>query len=247
MRFRRPPLLLWRYVGLEVVAILVTAIVVQAMMNVGIAGFQLIQQEGLRLAFIWPLLLKISTLSLYYTIPISLLFAVTLGVGRMVADLEITALKASGISYAQILAPSLILAAACALFAQRLNAEVIPPIRYEKGNLKKIFLRQLKNLGHGGERTIVLPKGMGQIHCSAYRGNVLEKVLISVWNLRRLAGGPDAPHAAMQELPIRIRAERARVESLTDPDGQEKLVVELYDADISVPDDVLLKKWAGPS
>ena len=70
---RRPPLVLWRYIGLEIIAIFVLALAVQSIMNVAIVAFQLVQNDGLNLSYIWPFLSKISILSTYYTLPISLL------------------------------------------------------------------------------------------------------------------------------------------------------------------------------
>ena len=237
MRFYRPPLVLWRYITMEIVAILIVTLVVQLLMNAGIVAFRLVQQEGLQLSFIWPILFKLSTISLYYSIPISLLFAVTLGVGRMVADLEITALKASGVSYVQLAAPVFILGICCSIFTQYLNGEIIPPVRFQRRNLKKLFLRQLSDLGTGGNMTISLPKDMGQIICRRHYGNVLEDVQISVWNVARLTGGGGG--SKRQKFPVTIRARWARIHTETDPAGRDRLVVELEGAEVTAPDSVL--------
>jgi lipopolysaccharide export LptBFGC system permease protein LptF len=227
---------MWRYIGLEILAILVVAIVAQILMNVGIAAFQLVQDDGLRLAYIWPFLLKMSTLSLYYTVPISLLFAATLGLGRMVADLEITALKASGFSYAQIGMPAIGLGIVLSLIANHLNGEVIPPISFERRNLTKMFLRQLTNLGYGGERTITLPKGLGTIRCERYYGNTLENVTITTWSLEKLSGTREEEAQAKRlNHPFTIRARIARIETVREESGEEKLLVRLDDAHVTVP------------
>lgn len=246
MRLRRPPLVLWRYIALEVVAILVVAVGVQALMNIGIIAFQMVQQEGLRLAYVLPVLVKMSTLSLYYTVPISLLFAVTLGMGRLVADLEVTALKASGVSHAQILTPAFAVGLLCFLLTQYLNGEVIPEVRYERRNLRKVFLGQLTNLGYGGDRTVELPKSMGQIHCVRYYGNVLEQVTVSLWNLEGLSGSPEEETSRRLTLPVTIRAQWARVETEIDASGVEELVVHLYGNQVTAPDDLVRGEAGDP-
>ena len=188
MRIFRVPVLIWKYLAREVGAIFVAAFLIQLLVNAGLVAYQLVQREGLRFSLVWPVLFKLSALSLYYTIPVSLLFAVTLGVGRLVADLEITALKANGVSYFQLFVPIVFLGLVGTAVTDYLTSDFIPPVRYERRNLRKLFLRQLENLGYGGEKTITLPSDIGQIHCRRYYGNVLEDVLVSIWDAERLTG-----------------------------------------------------------
>ncbi len=236
MRLKRPPFVLWRYIALEVVAILAVALFIQVAINVSIVTFQLVQQ-GLRLGLVVPILIKLATLSLYYTIPISLLFAVTLGIGRMVADLEVTALKASGVSYAQIMTPVLGLGLAAFLVTLYLNDSVIPSVRYERRNLRKVILSQLCDL-RGDDINVEL-RHMGQLQCGRCYGNVWHDVVLNVWDIGRLAGSrPPGPKPSL-DFPITIRARWARVERGTNSDGKEQLVVHLHGAKVSVPDSVL--------
>lgn len=206
MRLFRAPSLIWRYIAREVCAIFLAAFLIQLLVSAGLLAYRLVQREGLRFSLVWPVLFKLSTLSLYYTIPVSLLFAVTLGVGRLVADLEITALKANGVSYLQMFVPILVLGLLGTALTDYLNSDFIPVVRYERRNIRKIFLRQLENLGYGGEKTITLPSDIGQIHCRRYYGNVLEDVLVSIWDAERLTGPGSGSD---QELPVRIQADRA--------------------------------------
>jgi hypothetical protein len=120
-----------------------------------------------------------------------------------------------------------------------LNNEILPPIRFERRNLAKVFLKQLKNLGHGGERTIHLSDNMGQIRCARYSDNVLYGVSMTLWDIVRFTGANQKGLDIEQKLPVRIRAARAVVESDYAEDGQEQLVIQLYDAEISIPDDVI--------
>ncbi len=236
MRSLRVPLVLWRYTAREVGTVFLAAFLAQGLINAGLVAYQLVQGEGLRLSLVWPVLLKLSTLSLYYTIPVSLLFAVTLGVGRMVADLEITALRASGISYLQFCVPVLLMGLIGTAVTDYLTSDFIPPVRYERRNLRKLFLRQISNLGYGGEKTITLPSDIGQIHCRRYYGNVLEDVLVSIWDAERLTG-PGSGHT--QKLPVRIQAERALIDTEIGQFGEDRIIITLEGAEITVPDDVL--------
>ena len=211
---RRPPLVLWRYIGLEIIAIFALALIVQSVMNIAVVSFQLVQNDGLTLSYIWPFLSKISILSTYYTLPISLLFAVTLGFGRMVADREVTALKACGLSYLQLMAPALSLGLVCAVATDYLNGSVLPEIGYQKRNLGRRLLTQLTELGEGTDFRLPLPRNMGRIYCGRYRGNILDDVFISVQDIGRLTG--ESAVASGQEFPIQISARRAEVRRVND-------------------------------
>ncbi|HAK95239.1 MAG TPA: hypothetical protein DCM87_09605 [Planctomycetes bacterium] len=230
---RRPPLVLWRYIGLEIIAIFVLALIVQSVMNIAVVAFQLVQNDGLTLGYIWPFLSKISILSTYYTLPISLLFAVTLGFGRMVADREVTALKACGLSHLQLMAPALILGLACTAVTDYLNGSVLPEIGYEKRNLGRRLLAQLTDLGEGTDFRLPLPRNMGRIYCGRYHGNILDDVFISVQDIGRLTG--ESAVASAREFPIQISARRAEVRRVNDT----LLEVDFDDARIDVPDDIL--------
>ena len=63
---------------------------------------------------------------LVYTIPVSLLFAVSVIYGRMGADNEVTAVKAAGQSAWVLLWPSIVLASAASLFICVMSGELIP-------------------------------------------------------------------------------------------------------------------------
>lgn len=237
--FRRPPYTLWRYITLEILAIFAVALLIQTAMNLGLLTFQLVQSEGLQLSFILPFLFDIALLSIYYTVPISLLFAVTLAFGRMVADQEVTALKACGISYAQLMAPAFVLGVLCVGVSHHINSSVVPEVRNERRNLKRRFLTQLTDLGVGKERTITLPRGMGKITCGRFHRNVLENVFISVWDIGRLSG--DSREAVPQEFPIQISARRAEVHQV----DNDRLIVDLLDAEVNIPDNVLRQGRGG--
>jgi lipopolysaccharide export system permease protein len=233
MLLSRPPLVLWRYIGIELFAIFAIALFIQTVMNVGFLAFQLVQYDGLSLAYVWPFLFKISLISMFYTLPISLLFAVTLGFGRMVADREVTAFKSCGVSHIQLMMPAVILGLICTVACDYLNSTVVPLVGYERRNLGRRFLKQLTDLGSGNERVLPLPGRMGRIQCGRYNGNVLENVLITVWDIGRLTG--ETSEDSDQDFAIEINARRAEVLQV----DATTLNVDLDDAQIYIPDIIL--------
>jgi lipopolysaccharide export system permease protein len=61
-----------------------------------------------------------------YTLPMSVLFCVLLGFSRFSGDLEITAFRAGGISFARLMVPVLIFAFVVSLLALLLNDKIVP-------------------------------------------------------------------------------------------------------------------------
>lgn len=238
MRVWRPPKVLWRYIGFEILAIFAVALIAQSIINIGIISFQLVQRDGLRLAFIWPLLFKISIYSLYYTIPVSLLFAVTLGFGRMIGDLEVVALRSCGLSNLQLMAPALVLAFGCCGVTYYLNNKVIPEIHYDKRNLRLVLLKQLTNLGSGGECRFPLPRDQGEIYCQRYYGNTMERVRLSLWSRDKHGRTPESDRLASDtdKISTTINAEYAKFNKEVTPEGDPQLVVDLYNLDVHIPD-----------
>lgn len=67
---------------------------------------------------------------LSYTLPMAILTAVLLVFGRLAADNELTAIKASGISVFKIFMPVIVIAIIVSLFSLILNNEVLPKARF---------------------------------------------------------------------------------------------------------------------
>ena len=74
--------------------------------------------------------------ALTLTLPTGLLAAVLIIFGRMSSDRELLAIKASGMGLAPIVAPVLLVAAACSLFDFYLVASVVPKCREEYNGMK---------------------------------------------------------------------------------------------------------------
>ncbi|MCF7854723.1 MAG: LptF/LptG family permease [Candidatus Pacebacteria bacterium] len=73
---------------------------------------------------------------LQFTVPLALLCATVLVFSRLSADRELTAMRASGISIWQIVAPSLLMAVVLSGVCLYLQAELAPEYRYRAENLK---------------------------------------------------------------------------------------------------------------
>ncbi|MBR6021131.1 MAG: LptF/LptG family permease [Kiritimatiellae bacterium] len=92
------------------------------------------------------LVLKVFTLNIPYTlsfvIPISALVASLLQFGRLSADGEITAMRASGLSLPQMAAPFLVAAALLSAFCLWLNAEVAPRSHFERRSMLRDLTKE---------------------------------------------------------------------------------------------------------
>ena len=92
------------------------------------------------------LVLKVFALNIPYTlsfvIPISALVASLLQFGRLSADGEITAMRASGLSLPQMAAPFLVAAALLSAFCLWLNAEVAPRSHFERRSMLRDLTKE---------------------------------------------------------------------------------------------------------
>lgn len=164
----RLPRTIYTYIGLEVLRIAVLSVLAISLLGTVVLAFQL-TRNGIRIGFLWPILQKSLAYPLYFSVPISLLFGVTLAIGRMASELEVMAMRANGLSYRQIAAPVLIFAGLLSAGAFYVNGDVIPKIHYAKGNLREAILAQLESLGSGKNRSLLLP-GQVRLFVEEYSG-----------------------------------------------------------------------------
>ena len=73
----------------------------------------------------------IMPVTLPYTVPVALLFAVSVVYGRMASDNEVVAVKAAGLGAGTVLTPSLLLGAACCLVMIWASRDAIPRLNHE--------------------------------------------------------------------------------------------------------------------
>lgn len=214
------------------------SLLVISLIGTVLLAFQL-TRSGIRIGYLWPVLQKSLAYPLFFSIPVSLLFGITLGVGRMAHELEISAMKASGVSFRQLTAPVLILAATLTGVSFYLNGTLIPQIHYEKGNLREAIIQQLQGLGSGKNRSLLLP-GQVQLFVEQYQGAHFRGIRLELEDrvLRRLdsrfqgnllgpvgGGGPGASLTLLAE----------RCDLVVSPDG-EQVYLNLREMEILVPE-----------
>jgi len=100
----------------------------------------------------------IMPVTLPYTVPVALLFAVSVVYGRMGSDNEVVAVKSAGLGAGTVLVPSLALGAACCLAMIWASREAIPRLNHEAkqhmldgyANIFFMFLRRDKEFNAPG-------------------------------------------------------------------------------------------------
>ncbi len=233
----RPPVpwTVYRYIGTEILRVFLLANLAVSLLYTVFVAFQTVR-SGIQLGVIWPLIVKTCAYPLYYSIPISFLIAITLVIGRLVSDLEITALRTHGVSHAHIFAPVLLLGCAMAGASYYLNGWVVPEIHYEKRNLHRYVVRQLQNLGSGLEHRVELPSH-GRLVIGAYRGTELRKIHIELVAPERSSLTPILRKHLPHDLP-KVVSIFAREGSLEMHEESQTLLLTLRSLVILVPETV---------
>jgi LPS export ABC transporter permease LptF/LPS export ABC transporter permease LptG len=99
--------------------------------------FIVFSRHGLPTGPLFSLIFSVLPGILVYTVPISLLLGVLMGLGRLSADSEITALRASGVGRLRLLYPLSVLGLAAAAFMLYLTAELLPVSHRTLATLKE--------------------------------------------------------------------------------------------------------------
>jgi hypothetical protein len=160
---------------LQVFAVALLAI---ALVYVTVIAFQLVR-DGIRLGFVWPHLLRTMSYPLFFAIPLSFLIGITLGLGRMANEQELSALRVQGLSHRQLAVPVAALAVALSALNHYLAGWVLPAVHYEQANLRDTILDQLEHLGSGSRRSILLP-GNVSLWVRRYDGPRLEGLHLEI-------------------------------------------------------------------
>src|SRR5262245_55507049 len=114
MRFA--PSILWRYILKEILSPTFLGLLVYVLVFLMNALFELAElaiKKEMSLRVVLRLLYYLLPRVLELTLPMALLLGILIGVGRLSAESELVALRASGVSYRRVLMPVLVLAAAC--------------------------------------------------------------------------------------------------------------------------------------
>lgn len=125
--------LLYTLLGLvTIILVLVTRNLIRALEDLVDAGF-----SAADLVLVVRLL---GTMLVIYALPVSFLFGVLLAIGRMAADVEITAMRACGIGLRTFTVPILVFGLIFSGFTWRLTQESEPAARREMGEAMKSML-----------------------------------------------------------------------------------------------------------
>lgn len=172
---KRLPRTLYRYLGSELLAAFLLSLGALSFLFVILGCIQAVNLDfSLRIAFPW--ILESMGYYLYFTVPVSLLFASTLVFGRCVAEREYTAIAAGGISPLHVFLPMAILALALTGIAISTCGTFLPHCHYRKRNIHRYLIQQLANLGEG--RELELRFGDDVVYCKYYKGSALHDVWI---------------------------------------------------------------------
>lgn len=237
------PWTMYRYFIVEILRVFVLSNLAVSLLYTTLVAYQTVR-SGLRVSLIWPLIAKTFAYPLYYSVPISFLFALTLVISRMAGDLEITALKTHGVSYRQLYAPVMAIAIVLAGFSIYLNGWIVPHVRYEKRNIHRYILMQLEDLGSGENRRIRLPGNKGTLFVKAYKGTDLRQVHITLNTSQPSSLAPALREHLPRGLPSQISV-FAREGDLEIRPDLNTVFLSLRGVDVLVPESVGKAKVVG--
>ncbi|HKQ98831.1 MAG TPA: LPS export ABC transporter permease LptF [Candidatus Polarisedimenticolia bacterium] len=135
---RARPHIVWRYVFKEILSPVLLGLMVYVLVFLMNALFELAElaiKKDIPVGVVARLLLFLMPRVLEMTLPMSILLGILIGVGRLSADSEIIALRASGVSYRRILMPILFIALGGWLASSYLILRVEPWAKYTQRRL----------------------------------------------------------------------------------------------------------------
>jgi len=233
------PWTLYRYILLEVFLIFVISLLAVSFIDIAVICFRLVYQEGLNLSHVWPIVFRTLALPLFFSIPIALLFGTTLGLGRMTADLEVNAMRASGVSHLQMILPVGLFALVLTGASLYINSRIVPKVHYQLRDQRDLVLRQLRDLGRGQDKRIQIQDGTSVI-CDRFDGNRVyglqiytDKLAPDGKVLESLPPEKQIPLA--KRFPATVLAREGLIE--IDPEGSA-VQITLKDARISFPESI---------
>ncbi len=178
MMNRNAPRTLYRYLFRELVTIFGMSLLALSLLFLVVLGIQAVQ-GGYSLRIILPWMLESLSYSFYFTAPLSLLVASTLGYGRFVADSEYTAAIASGLSPLHIAMPMLVLSAGLCAIGLATQGTVLPRAHYKQRNITRYLVKQLEHIGDSKKGKLQIDKRDGMVYWDEIKdGHLLRGVHI---------------------------------------------------------------------
>ena len=186
MPSRTAPRILQRYLLKELATLAGMSLLALTLLFMIVLGIRAVQ-GGYSLRIILPWIVESIAYSFYFTVPLSLLVAATLGYGRFVTDREHTAASACGISPLQLLVPILALSSGTCLVALATQGTILPRAHYKQRNITRYLVKQLEHIGDSKKGKLQIDKEDGMVYWDEIRGG---RDLRGVHIEKRLPLGP---------------------------------------------------------
>lgn len=145
---------LQKYIFKELIrAFFLTAVALTCMLGFGGGLMDMMRNQGITAKELLQILFYLMPVVLTYSLPVAALFSTTITYGRLSADNEIVACRASGINVFRLLTPAIILSILVFIFTFTLNNFLIPNLMSQiesivKNNIQKLAYMRLKNQGY---------------------------------------------------------------------------------------------------
>ena len=227
------------YLAAEVLRIFALAGLAIAFLYITVVAFQLVR-DGIRLDFVWRHVLRTIAYPLFFSIPLAFLFGITLGIGRLANDHEISAMRAQGVSHRQLFTPILVVGLFLSGLTFYLTGWVLPEVHYEQANLRQTILEQLNHLGNGTNRTILLP-GEVSLWVRHYDGPHLQGIVLDIQSRSPLL--PELGAFAGEAVQKRLTGQLAGKVTLAAREGdlevapdRSRVILRLRGAELQMPE-----------
>jgi lipopolysaccharide export system permease protein len=221
------PARLTRYILLEILKIFSVSLIVLTMLILLIGVGRELLREGLGVMAVLSLLPYVVPMSLQYSLPATMLFAVCCVYGRMSADGEISTIKSAGISPLRIMQPALIFALLLSPFAVLLSDLAVS---WGRPGAKRVVVHSLEDVVYRmlrAQRSYSSPKGFS-IHVQDVEGKRLLYPTVTL-------------HSRASDQPITMTAREAGISLNSD---NETLTLTAVDCRVDLGDGVV-QQWPG--
>ncbi len=169
MLTRNAPRTLYRYLLRELLTIFGLGLLALSLLFMIVLGIQAVQ-GGYSLRIILPWIVESLPYSLFFTVPLSILVASTLGYGRFVADREYTAAVSSGLSPLHIAMPIIGISSVLCIIGLATQGTVLPDAHYKQRNITRYLVKQLEHLGDSKKGKLQIDKEDGMVYWDEIRG-----------------------------------------------------------------------------
>lgn len=124
--------------------------------------------------------------TLPYLLPVNLLVAVSLTYGRLVANQEVLAMKASGISPFQIMLPGFVPGLLLMVLTIPLEASLLPTLHWEQSRMAGAVIEEFLSLGKGKHKSFRRDSEKINLYIRSFENGAIEGVI-----MRRRDGDQD--------------------------------------------------------